>query len=336
MSSTDDIVALIRAGTVDTAINRLDVIEKSLNGTTLACLYHAAADEGCWEFMSVLLSRGLVEIDVRNAYDSTALHVSCRKQHVHVVQSLLDAGANASAVAAYGTQPLHSACHHDRSDIPLALLASGADANALDDENNTPLHAAASVGSATVVALLLAGGASFTIANARGRTPVHIATVYAHVPVVQLLLTAGADVAAVDGYGYTLLHLAAATGRASVTELILANGGDVRAVATHLQRLPLHCAVLGGDIASVAAILAAGAAPAVGDLFDHTPLYLARKMHRYAIARLLISSYPSDPAPMPTMPTAAPAPPLGGTDSAAADDSSVGAPSDDGVVSALI
>lgn len=268
--------------------------DSSLPPEQLKQKFFACATAGDWPVMSSFLSRNLVHVNDVDAYESTALHLAVRNQHLDVVRGLLDCGANASAIGRYGTHPLHSACHHDSTPIPLALLASGALADVVDDEGHTPLHYAAQIGSRTLCQLLIVAGANVGAASKTGRTPFHVACACGHASVVGFLLDCGVDVSTVDSRGYSALHIACANGKGEIVRILIDAGSDVYLVSKHLERLPLHCAVLGGDIRAVNQLILCGTTVTDGDQFGHTPLYLARKVCRRDIAQVLMVSGASE------------------------------------------
>lgn len=107
------------------------------------------------------------------------------KGSLEVVQTLLDAGANADARDSAGGIALHAATLRRHVEVARVLLEAGSDCNAADQGNNTPLHMLASPPtqddgrrgnvagdeSAALVALLLEWGASADIKNSQGFTP---------------------------------------------------------------------------------------------------------------------------------------------------------------------
>ena len=80
----------------------------------------------------------LEETDVE---DSTALHMSCCKGDVGVVELLLRHGVDFEAArgADSGT-PLHSAAVHGHEEIANLLISSGAVIDSRDGHLKTPLH----------------------------------------------------------------------------------------------------------------------------------------------------------------------------------------------------
>lgn len=202
--------------------------------------------------------------DPNNGWDVTPLHEAARNETVAVAAALLDAGADAKAVAAGGRTPLHRAAAENANPAVVTLLLSqGADVNARLPGGRTPLHEAA----------------------AGNRNP----------GILTALLDAGADVnarGASDQVWSDRESMAAARMIRGPTPW----GGRVTLSDQAGIRTPLHEAVMGrGDSAVVATLIEAGAdVAAEGDLdrMSHpgaTPLYWAVSANPHpAVPELLV------------------------------------------------
>ncbi len=146
------------------------------------------------------------------------------------VRALLASGADVNEVAGDGMTPLHWAVERGHAEVVEILLAASAEVSAVTRIGSyTPLHLASRRGDdAAVEALLEAGADPTPLTTNSGVTPLHLA---AGAPrgsgAVEALLEAGADPNAREGSaGQTPLMFAAATNRGeSVTELLEA-GAD--------------------------------------------------------------------------------------------------------------
>jgi ankyrin repeat protein len=107
----------------------------------------------------------------RSADGFTALHFAAFLGGASAVEVLLDAGADANAVADNDmrVQPLHSAAALGDVEACRLLVSAGADVNARQAGEHTPLHEAALTGNAALVELLLGAGADAAARNADGR-----------------------------------------------------------------------------------------------------------------------------------------------------------------------
>lgn len=73
--------------------------------------------------------------------DSTALHMSCCKGYLGVVELLLRQGVDFEAAkGADSSTPLHSAAVHGHEEIAKLLISSGAVIDSRNGHLETPLH----------------------------------------------------------------------------------------------------------------------------------------------------------------------------------------------------
>ena len=187
------------------------------------------------------------------------------------------------------------------------------------------LHAAAHVGDAEMIARLAASGANLDARDKAGRTPAHVAAFASNDDALRALATAGADLNALEGQAYDVLTIAAVANELDMVELALELGnradlitspydGTALIAAAHLGHhevvrllaaggapldhinnlgwTALMEAVLLGDggpdhVATVEALLAAGADPMIADRDGKTPLDHAQVKGFERIAALL-------------------------------------------------
>jgi ankyrin repeat protein len=88
---------------------------------------------------------------------------------------------------------LHLAARTNDEHVVELLINAGADLNALNMHQGTPLHNASRDGSAEIVQMLLIAGAKVTDKNEWGDTPLHLAVREKKLDVVRILIRAGAD-----------------------------------------------------------------------------------------------------------------------------------------------
>lgn len=101
----------------------------------------------------------------------TPLIAAIEAGHAHVVQALLDLGADAMALGHNDRSPLHYAVRHGRTDIAMLLLLHGARIDAQNRRGDTPLHTAAEWGQVATMAWLVGKGANPALKNDDGQTP---------------------------------------------------------------------------------------------------------------------------------------------------------------------
>jgi hypothetical protein len=120
-----------------------------------------------------------------------------------------------------------------------------------------------------------------------GATPLIRAAAAGRVRIVELLLSRDADLRASDMVGTALAH-AAFNGRGAETvRLLLRHGADPNLGG---RRTPLMLATIAGDMESMRALIAAGAALDVRDNHGQTALDAARDMQLADAERLLVAA----------------------------------------------
>jgi hypothetical protein len=118
--------------------------------------------------------------------DSELLEAA-RKGDVRKVRELLDRGADVDARDKYGWTPLHLAAYRGYAEVARLLLDRGANVDARDDVGDTPLHWAAHDGHLDVVELLLEHGADASAKDGKGKTPLDLAREKGYVEVARVI-----------------------------------------------------------------------------------------------------------------------------------------------------
>jgi cytohesin len=260
---------------------------------------------------------------------------------------LLDHGADPAAKDKQGLTPLETAAtsaHDDRPEFLEAVIAHGVKpdvyaaaalgrdeelAKLLEKEPSlvsggpgqhlgSPLHVAAAHGKLAAVRVLLdrgadpnsgvdvKGGATRAGANSPpGRTPLFDAVGKGHADVAKLLLERGARPDLASPGGGTALHVAAAAGEKCVR--VLLDHGAKADARDDLKTTPLHWAAGYSDLATVKALVEAGADAAAKDAAGLTALDHANRGNRRRpeVAKYLLSLMSTSPAPA-TGPASAP------------------------------
>ena len=103
-----------------------------------------AAYRGDAELLRAILATG-VDVDARNGFGDTALHVAMFQKNLEVVRLLLEHGYDPNAIATRnGHTPLHNTIPTDNIEAARLLLQFGADRNIRNLEGRTPLAMARS------------------------------------------------------------------------------------------------------------------------------------------------------------------------------------------------
>jgi ankyrin repeat protein len=171
-----------------------------------------------------------------------------------------------------------------------ALLDAGAGVEPPDGVKATrlPLLFASMSGDLEAVSLLLSKGASANLASAAGDTPISEAITFGRADVVQALIAAGANVHLVERTGVNLLHWATITNRADVVSALARAGVDINAMDEAGYTPLMYAATIDfGDTATLRALLAAGARPAIANPSGRTPLQQARRLGHLQLAEAL-------------------------------------------------
>ncbi|CAB0030122.1 unnamed protein product [Trichogramma brassicae] len=215
-----------------------DVAEKFLElGQDPNCLVaetgnstlHVALEYSQTAVIGPLLRSG-ADLNLRNRYGSTPLHVICNRcvDYMYLAEMLfkfcddkrlpvkIDARNN------MGDTPLHLAVSHHSSKRSLVelLLRRGANPNLVNDTGETPLHIIGWSDERGYLLLLFfktcklkRQPVQLDIQDNEGNTPLHVATSHGNAEVVKLMLRLGADPNSVNAKGLTPLHIIAKLGR---------------------------------------------------------------------------------------------------------------------------
>lgn len=132
-----------------------------------------ASNGGNVEEVRRLLSSGLIDTNYK-MHGSTIMGQAAWEGHTHVVQVLLDAGADIHKATGLKKTPLHLAAEGGHINVVKLLLDKGAGPNVADCHGETPLHAAAMNGQRHVMKILLNRGADPNKENVDGKTPLRI------------------------------------------------------------------------------------------------------------------------------------------------------------------
>ncbi|KAI0459832.1 hypothetical protein F5B21DRAFT_454360 [Xylaria acuta] len=188
----------------------------------------AAAYDGTLHIVEMLLDVG-ANINAPQGY---AIQAAAAQGHYEVVEELLKRGADVNALTtndnfAEGTalQGATEACH---TDIVRLLLESGADPNHGAGECSPPIIAAARGAEVEILDLIVKAKPKIDVFGGPDMsTPLINAAAYMPVSSVEQLLAAGADINLADNDGDTALIIASARGDDDAVKCLLANGADI-------------------------------------------------------------------------------------------------------------
>ena len=187
---------------------------------------------------------------------------------------------------------LHAAAYGGGLASLQRLLAAGAGPNARDDHGRTPLHVATFARRADAVQVLARGGAALGLLENDRYDAVTIAAVADDEATLQALLAAGASAALTTSrYDGTALIAAAHLGHDGVVRQLIKAGAPLDHVNNLHWTAVIEAVLLGQGgprhVATLKALLDAGASTRLTDRDGRTPLALAQARGYTEMVRLL-------------------------------------------------
>lgn len=129
----------------------------------------------------------------------------------------------------------------------------------MEIESYRGLHAAAARGDIAEISRLLAGGADPDVRDGNGRTPLHVAAFASHDDAVRALIAGAADPNTLDDQRYDIVTIAGVADDAPMVLLALSLGADPGAVTSPYDGTALIAAAHLGHVGVVRALIGAGA-----------------------------------------------------------------------------
>ena len=170
-----------------------------------------------------LLNQG-ADVNLKDDYGFTALHVAAVSSMYEVVICLVENGADVNAVNLRDVTPLMMACDDDSTmDVVRYLMRRGADMHLKDVDGFTALLYAITSDSdfaLDILRFLIQKGADVNTRNLEEATPLMLASWNGYLDKVKFLIEQGADVDAQDENGGTALHYAASTDEPSPAQIV--------------------------------------------------------------------------------------------------------------------
>lgn len=214
-----------------TAALGIDALNSAVTGSQRALVpemaLHIAAKVGAVSLTAMLVEQVDRDINLKDVFWRTPLHIAVEKGPCQLIQVLLSAHAEMEIADCRGSTALllaagsRSECG---SEIVMCLLDVGANANVRNCEGTTPLHRAARFGTPETVKILLDHDLEVNVLNIDEETPLFKAVENVPsrgVPIARQLLHAGADlkVSSTESVGY--LMRAAQLGNAAMLDVFL-------------------------------------------------------------------------------------------------------------------
>jgi ankyrin repeat protein len=212
--------------------------------------------------------------------------------NVELVGRLVDSGLEVNRPDRSGSTPLICACRGGAAAVAALLVTRGADVNirGKGQFGATPIYAAAESGELSVVDFLLGHGADANALALDGSSALMVAALHGKAEIVRSLLDAGADINVRNKQGAGALHAAAQGGHAESVVHLLRAGADPHATESERSETPLFFAAQSGDVATMKALVDAGAGVNAKNASGVTPLHRAALNGRKAAEQYLIQA----------------------------------------------
>ena len=189
----------------------------------------SASYNGHRDVVQLLCERG-ADVNAKDKYGNTALHVAVQIGNIAVVKFLLRESVSVDAMnGSHGGTALMEAAGSGWDSIAVVLLQSGANVSMTNYKDQTALSIAAYNGHERTAKILLNSGADLESRDDEGLTPLSVAANWDRVEMVRMLLAAGAKVNARSLEGATPLMKAAKTGNRACMEVLLDAGAKIDA-----------------------------------------------------------------------------------------------------------
>ncbi|USN50942.1 MAG: ankyrin repeat domain-containing protein [Myxococcales bacterium] len=240
----------------------------------------------------IALIEGGANLNVKDAYGFTPLHLAASAGQIEVIEALIKSGAEVDEQDDQGNTALHLAIVRKEKDAVIALLEGGANPNIKENSNSfTPLHLAASAGQIEVIEALIKSRAEVDEQDDQGNTALHLAIVRKEKDAVIALLEGGANPNIKENSNsFTPLHLAANTGQIEVIEALIKSEAEVDEQDDQ-GNTALHLAIVRKEKDAVIALLEGGANPNIKENSNSfTPLHLAANTGQIEVIEALIKS----------------------------------------------
>jgi len=146
-----------------------------------------ASYQGHEEIIAFLLEKK-ADVNKKDKFGATALHMASLKGNVAIVKLLLSHGADINIASNNGKVPMQMAFEAEQTEVVGELLKKGIDVNApIDQFNRTLLHKAAIMGKSKVLGFLMEKGGDINKQDNTQRTPLDLARACGHADVIAFL-----------------------------------------------------------------------------------------------------------------------------------------------------
>ncbi|XP_060937775.1 B-cell lymphoma 3 protein homolog [Limanda limanda] len=213
----------------------------------------------------------------------TALHIAVVQGELAIVCTLIHlllwARRGLDVYNNLRQTPLHLAVITQQAEIVDVLLKAGADPTALDRNGQTALHLCCEYNQRECLSVVLSRASSpvcLEIRNYEGLSPLHLAVLRGHRDLARMLLDAGSDINAMDiKSGQSPLMHAVENNNADMVHFLIENGCDVNG-QSYSGNTALHGACGRGQVDTVRLLLKSGADSSLKNYHNDTAVMVAR------------------------------------------------------------
>ena len=236
---------------------------KNKTNTTLRQRFYgyavqAASEGGHGHIVQLLLERG-ADVNMASKEHGNALHAASCRGHAAVVKLLLRKGANVNVQGGEYGNAIQAASQGGHNNIVELLLEKGANVNAQGGCNGNALQAASEGGHNSIVQLLLEKGANVNAQGGKYGNALQAASFAENTKIVQLLLERGAGVNVQGGKYKNALQAASYGSNKDIVCLLLERGADVHAQGGTYGNALQAASLWGETIETVELLLEKGA-----------------------------------------------------------------------------
>lgn len=170
-----------------------------------------------------------------------ALFDACRSSDLKTCMKLIGNKAGVDTDLGYRHTPLMHASETGCKHIVEFLIEAGANINAVDIDGETALLKSCGKPNHEVTNILINAGANVNLKNSRGKTPLYMASIHSNdTPIVQKLIDKGARLDLTTNDGLSALHIASQQGNKDTVAILVNAGANVDLVTTDTKETPLH------------------------------------------------------------------------------------------------
>ncbi|NLG82220.1 MAG: ankyrin repeat domain-containing protein, partial [Bacilli bacterium] len=128
-------------------------------------LFFKAILEDNLQMFKAFYTNGEIDINVRNYYNESLLHLTCMQNARKIFKYLVELGLDIEDKSDEGITPLHKACEFNSKACVETIINYGVNLDITDNYGNTPLHYACFKKNKEVIKLLIDNGANIEIKN---------------------------------------------------------------------------------------------------------------------------------------------------------------------------